>query len=152
MKNYIDLFINGRPSGEFGTLIVRQGKLYPWYPIYPVPNPPAQDFFLPPRGELILSEGKCSLRDLADALGFSTHLKGDNNHHLNIDLGYPRSKLMLVGDKEIIRGTKLNYITIPPGRCGEDKVCTLNMDYILDEDNDGFFDAIDGRALKSPGN
>lgn len=150
MKNYIDLLINSIPSGQYKSLAARESELHPWYPIFPF-NPPCEDFYLPPKGELLLMEGCCSLRKLADAVGFSTHLKGDNKHDINMDLGYPRSKLMLLGDKEIIRGTRLNYICIPPGKCKEDCVCTINMEYSLDEDNDGFFDAIDGRVLRSPG-
>lgn len=149
-KDYISFLLEGKEIAKFRTLSSRESEFHPWYPIFPF-NSHSNDFYLPARGELILSEGACPIRELAEAVGFSCYLKGDSKHDLNIDLGYPRSKIMLLGDKEVIRATYLNYIYISPVRCGQEFISGMSMQYILDEDNDGFFDAIDGTVLKSPG-
>lgn len=147
-KEHIDLCLDSKKIGEFKSLIVRHSKYEPWYPIFPVDKYEA-DFFVPPTGELILTEGSCLFSTIKEGFDLCEP-KGEGKMSFDIDLGDPRSRLFLLGDKEILLGTRLTSLVLKK-RCGLMFVSSIEMRYRLDEDNDGMFDAIDGLAVKSPG-
>lgn len=148
MKNHIDLYLDSKKIAEFGSLIVRHTKYEPWYPIFPF-DAYANNFYVPPTGGLILTESHLLFSVLKKSLDL-LEPKGEGRISLDIGLEEPRNRLFLLGDKEIILGTRLTSLVLRK-RCGVMFVTALEMEYRLDEDNNGIFDAIDGLVEKSPG-
>lgn len=147
-KDHIDLYLDSKKIAEYRSLIARHTKYEPWYPIFPF-DKYANDFYVPPTGQLILTDGSSLFSSFKEAFRLMEP-KGEGSISFDIDLEDPRSRLFLVGDEEIILGTRLTSLVLRK-RCGLMFVSAIEMEYRLDEDNDGMFDAIDGLVDPSPG-